>query len=97
MEVACQKKFWIKVISKTSDILDEKFAKFKHSLRNYQVNLRHDLNSVKELKKKELSKVRESVNDIADDQKLIDKESEEQNKKIEDLIKDNKKMFSGNQ
>ena len=66
-------------------------------MRNYQVNLRHDLNSVKELKKKELSKVRESVNDIADDQKLIDKESEEQNKKIEDLIKDNKKMFSGNQ
>ena len=47
-----------KVISKTSDILDEKFAKFKHSFRNYQVNLRNDLNSVKELKKKELSKVR---------------------------------------
>ena len=66
-------------------------------MRNYQVNLRHVLNSLKELKKKELSKVRESVNDIADDQKLIDKESEEQNKKIEDLIKDNKKMFSGNQ
>ena len=27
-----------KVISQTSDILDEKFTKFKHSFRNYQVN-----------------------------------------------------------
>ena len=52
------------VISKTSDMLDEKFAKFEHSLRNDTVNLRNDLNSLKELNKKELSKVRESVNDL---------------------------------
>ena len=45
-----------KVISQTSDILDEKFAKFKHSFRNYQVNKKQL--KKKELKKKELSKVR---------------------------------------
>ena len=61
-----------KVISKTSDMLDEKFAKFEHSLRNDIVNLRNDLNSVEELNKKELSKVRECVNDIEDGQKFID-------------------------
>ena len=32
-----------KVISKTSNMLDEKFAKFEHSLRNNIVNLRNDL------------------------------------------------------
>ena len=47
-----------KVISKASHMLDEKFAKFEHSLRNNIVNLRNDLNSVKELNKKELSKVK---------------------------------------
>ena len=67
-----------KVISKTSDILDEKFAKFGHSFRNDIVNLRNDLNSVKELNKKELSKVRESVNDIKDDRKFIEKGFEDQ-------------------
>ena len=86
-----------KVISKLSDILNEKFAKFELSLRNDIVNLRNDLNSVKELKKKELSKVRESVSDTEDDQKFIEKEFEEQKEKIKDLIKDNKKMFSENQ
>ena len=86
-----------KVISKTSDMLDEKFAKFEHSFRNDIVNLRNYLNSVKELHKKELSKVRESVNDIEDDQKFIEKEFEDQKEKIKDLIKDNKKMFSENQ
>ena len=78
-------------------MLDEKFAEFKHSLRNDTVNLRHDLNSMKELNKKELSKVRESVNDIEDGQKFIEKEFQEQKQKIKDLIIDNKKMFSENQ
>ena len=86
-----------KVISKTSDMLDEKFAKFEHSLRNDIVNLRNDLNSVKELNKKKLCKVRESANDIEDGQKFIEKEHEEQKEKIKDLIKGNKKMFSENQ
>ena len=86
-----------KVISKLSDILNEKFAKFELSLRNDIVNLRNDLNSVKELKKKELSKVRESVSDTEDDLKFIEKEFEEQKEKIKGLIKDNKKMFSENQ
>ena len=67
-----------KVISKTSDILDEKCAKFGHSFRNDIVNLRNDLNSVKELNKKELSKVREPVNDIKDDRKFIEKGFEDQ-------------------
>ena len=56
-----------KVISKTIHMLDEKFAKFEHSVRKDTVNLRNDLNNVKELNKKELSKVRESFNDIEDD------------------------------
>ena len=43
-----------KVISKTSDELDEKF---EHSLKNI-VNIRNDLNSVKVLNKKTLSKIR---------------------------------------
>ena len=83
-----------KIISKTSNMVDEKFAKFEHSLKNGIVNLRNDLNSVKELNKKELSKVRESVNDIEDGQKLIEKEFEEQKENIKDLIKDNKKNCS---
>ena len=87
-----------KVISKTSDMLDEKFAKFEHSLRNDIVNLRNDLNNVKELNKKELSKLRESVNDIEDGRKFIEKEFEKQKEKIKDLMtKDNKKMFPENQ
>ena len=86
-----------KVISKTSNMLDERFAKFEHSLRNNIVNLRNDLNSEKELNKKELSKVRKSVNDIEDGQKFIEKEFEDQIENIRDLIKDNKKMFSENQ
>ena len=44
-----------KVISKTSDELDEKF---EHSLKNDIVNIRNDLNSVKVLNKKTLSKIR---------------------------------------
>ena len=55
-------------------MLDEKFAKFKHILRNHKVNLRNDLNGVKELNKKELSKVRKSVNDIEDGQKFNEKD-----------------------
>ena len=47
-----------KVMSKTSDIQDEKFTKLEQSLRNDTVSLRNDLSSVKELSKKELSKVR---------------------------------------
>ena len=86
-----------KVIPKTSDMLDEKFAKFELSLRNDTVNLRNNLNSVKKFNKKELSKVRESVNDIEGGQNFIEKEFEDQNEKIKDLIKDNKKMFSENQ
>ena len=46
---------------------------------------------MKELNKKELSEVRESVNDIEDGQKFIEKEFEEQKGKIKDLIKDKKK------
>ena len=46
-----------KVISKISDMLDETFAKFEHSWDlNYIDNLRNDLNSVKELNKKEFKK-----------------------------------------
>ena len=41
--------------------------------------------------KKELSKVREFVNDIEDGQKFIEKEFEDQKEKIKDLIRDNKK------
>ena len=63
-----------KAISKTIHMLDEKFAKFEHSVRNDTVNLRNDLNNVKALNKKELSKVRESVNAIEDGQKFIEKE-----------------------
>ena len=70
-------------------MLDEKFAKFEYSLRNDIFNLRNDLNSGKELNKKKLSKVRDFVNDIEDDQKFIEKEFEEQKDKIKDLIKDN--------
>ena len=55
-------------------MLDEKFAKFKHILRNHKVNLRNDLNGVNELNKKELSKVRKSVNDIEDGQKFNEKD-----------------------
>ena len=72
-------------------MLAEKFAKFEHSFRNDIVNLRNDLNSVKKLNKKELSKVRETVHDIEDGQKFIEKEFEEQKEKIKDLIKDNNK------
>ena len=36
---------------------DEKFFKFEQCLRNDIVNLRNDLNGVKELNKKELGKV----------------------------------------
>ena len=86
-----------KVISKTSDMLDEKFDKFEHILRNGIVNPRNDLNSVKELKRKESSEVRESANDIEDGQKFIEKEFKEQKGKVKDLIKDNNKMFSENQ
>ena len=67
MENSKLEKILEKGISKTSDMLDEKFTKFEHSLRNDIVNLRNDLNNVKELNKKELSKVRESFNDIEDD------------------------------
>ena len=45
------------------------------------VNLRSDLNSVKELNKKELNKASESVNDIEDGQKFIEKELEDQKEK----------------
>ena len=72
-------------------MLAEKFAKFEHSFRNDVVNLRNDLSSVKKLNKKELSKVRETVHDIEDGQKFIEKEFEEQKEKIKDLIKDNNK------
>ena len=47
-----------KVMSKTSDIQDEKFTKLEQSLRNDTISLRNDVSSVKELSKKELSKVR---------------------------------------
>ena len=59
-------------------------------MRNNIINLRHNLNSVKELNKKKLSKVRESVNDIEDSQKFIEKEFEDQKEKIKNLIMDNK-------
>ena len=38
-----------KVMSKTSDIQDEKFTKLEQSLRNDTISLRNDLSSVKEL------------------------------------------------
>ena len=49
---------------------------------------------MKELNKKELSTFRESVYDIEDGQKFIEREFEEQKEKIKELIKFNKKMFS---
>ena len=52
-------------------MLDEKFAKFEHSFRNDIANLRNDLNSVKQFSKKELSKVRESINDTGDGQNSL--------------------------
>ena len=52
-------------------MLNEKFAKFEHSFRNDIANLRNDLNSVKQLSKKELSKVRESINDTGDGQNSL--------------------------
>ena len=52
-------------------MLDEKFAKFEHSFRNDIANLRNDLNSVKQLSKKELSKVREPINDTGDGQNSL--------------------------
>ena len=55
----------------------------------YTVNLTNDLNSLKELNKKELSKVRESVNYIEHGQKFIEKESEDQKEKIKELINNN--------
>ena len=70
-----------KAISKTIHMLDEKFAKFEHSVRNDTVNLRNDLNNVKALNKKELNKVRESVNDIEDGQKFIEKELKNQKRR----------------
>ena len=82
-----------KVISKTSNMLDEKFAQFEHSLRNDIVNLRNDLHNVKELNKREVSKAAESANDIDDGQKFIEKEFEEQKGKIKDLIKDKKNVL----
>ena len=61
---------------KISNMLDEKYAKFEHSLRNGIVILRNDLNSVKDINKKELSiyQVRKSVNDIEDSQNVLGKE-----------------------
>ena len=52
-------------------MLNEKFAKFEHSFRNDIANLKNDLNSVKQLSKEELSKVRESINDTGDDQSSL--------------------------
>lgn len=80
-----------KVMSKTSDIQDEKFTKLEQSLRNDTISLRNDLSSVKELNKKESSKVRESGNAIEDGQKLIEKEFKEQKENIKDLIKNQQK------
>ena len=52
-------------------MLNEKFAKFERSFRNDIANLRNYLNSVKQLSKKELSKVRESINDTGDGQNSL--------------------------
>ena len=68
-------------------MLDEKFAKFEHSLRNDIVILRNDLNSVKELNKKELNNVRESANDTENGQKVLEKKFEDQKEEINNLIK----------
>ena len=68
-------------------MLDEKFAKFEHSLRNDIVILRNDLNSVKELNKKELNNVRESANDTENGQKVLQKKFEDQKEEINNLIK----------
>ena len=40
-----------KVIGKRSNMLDEKFAKFEHSLRYNLVDLTNEWNSVKEINK----------------------------------------------
>ena len=53
MEDSILEKILKKVISKISNMLDEKYAKFEHSLRNGIVILRNDLNSVKDISKKE--------------------------------------------
>ena len=52
-------------------MLNEKFAKFEHSFRNDIANLKNELNSVKQLSKEELSKVRESINDTGDGQSSL--------------------------
>ena len=83
-----------KVISKTTHMLDKTFAKFEHSFRNDIDNLRNDLNSVKKLNKKELCKVRGSVNDTENGQQFIEKEFEHQKEKIKDLIKDTGRSFN---
>ena len=80
-----------KFISKASDVLDEKFAKFEHSLRNDIFNRRNDLNGVKGLNKIELSKVTECVNDIEDGQKFIEKESEDQKRRSKTSLRTTKK------
>ena len=57
------------------------------SLRNDIVILRNDLNSVKELNKKELNNVRESANDTENGQKVLEKKFEDQKEEINNLIK----------
>ena len=86
-----------KVISKTSDMLDEKFGKFEDSWRNDIVNLRNDLNSVKELSKKELSKVRESVNDIGMTKNSLRRNLKIKKRRSKIRLRTTKKMFSENQ
>ena len=58
-------------------------------MRNDIVNLRNNLNIIKELNKKELSKVKLSVNDTGDSQKFIEREFENQKRKIKDQVEDN--------
>ena len=57
MEDSKLKKILENFNSKINDMLHETFAKFEHSLRDDIVNLRNDLNNVKELNKKELTKL----------------------------------------
>ena len=77
MEGSKSKEILENVISKKSGMLDEQLAtKFEHSLRNNLINLRNDLNSVKKLNKKELSKTMESVNETEVVQILMEKETD---------------------
>ena len=76
-------------------MLDEKFAKFEHSLRNDRVNPRNNFNS-KEINKKELSQVLIMTLKMA--KNSLRRNFKSKRRRSNNLIiKDNKKMFLENE